>query len=270
MSRHDTVRPAGRRKTAIIAVVLAVATTIAVPTMSRGLANAAPLPNVAADCTAKSPALRSCDYVEVQFKANSPGANERVSSVLSNCGNDLVSTKVFTWTANILRVVWSEDGHMFDGGTSLDASIIEVGQKHASVDIKIDGDRTSVGMSSSLKGRVLPNHEGFVMFQPLRLDSSGYVRASYRTPIEGQTEFFLPEKSATTVHVYYPQLLSENRPDGTLWLRNRPCPPPGGGVLSPADEGGGAGEPAPGAVSTEAETAGLNSLAGVTDEVVEY
>jgi hypothetical protein len=62
---------------------------------------------------------------------------------------------------------------------------------------------------------------------------SGFLRATYKEAQDGQKVFFSPSEGATSVHVFYPQILKNGTPDGRLWLRNVKCgTPQANGILN--------------------------------------
>ncbi len=64
------------------------------------------------------------------------------------------------------------------------------------------------------------------MWSHKRTDVSGFLKATYKDAQDGQKVFFSPNEGATSVHVFYPQLLPSGTPDGRLWLRNVQCGTP--------------------------------------------
>jgi len=215
------------RRNVIIGLVLAVAGAIAVSTMSNDIAGAATSKEVSRDCATNSPLLATCDFVTVQVKRDSQGPNLRVSGVANNCTSPVAATKSFSYSATVSILALVEDGHAIDGGGALDLSIVTVGQSVFGLEFKISGTREDITTSATLTGDVEPGHIGYIVFSERRLDVSGYLRGVYRTPVDGQTVFFSPREGAADVHVYYPKLLPDGRPDARIWLRNVPCGPDG-------------------------------------------
>lgn len=229
-----SVRPRFRRY-GVAALVLIISGVIVVPVMSNETAAAATAQEVKLDCAADSPVLASCDFVPIAIKKNSFGANTRVSAAVDNCTSPVASSRSFGYTATVNVIALVEDGFVIDGGAMLNASFFSVGASSVGLEIKISGTREDVTTASTLNGKVQPGHFGYIVFSARRVDVSGYLRAVYKRPVNGQTEFFFPRKGAGDVHVYYPKLLEDGRPDARIWLRNVPCPPEGSPSLVSLD-----------------------------------
>jgi hypothetical protein len=211
-----------RRITLMVTPVAALAMTV--PLMNQ--ADAATPSEVAADCAANSDKLESCDFVDVQYKKNSLGPNERVSSVTDNCGMTSAASKTFDISVSTTRVIALEDGFVADAGASLSSSLFTIGAKFVRADFNIKRDDKAATASFSRTDTVKPDHLGFFMWSTKRTDVSGYLKATYKDEQNGQKVFFTPKEGGTDVHVFYPQLLQTGAPDGRLWLRNVKCGTP--------------------------------------------
>ncbi|GAB2936410.1 hypothetical protein [Streptomyces heilongjiangensis] len=221
----------GKKKRITLALAPVAALGMAVPLMYS--AGAATPDEVATDCRTDSDRLENCEFVDVQFKRDSLGPNERVTSVSDNCGSTTAATKSFSGTASVTRVVQLEDGFSVDGSTKLGSSFFEIGVKFATQEINIKRDDTTSSFSFTRSDTVQPDHIAFFMWSHKRTDVSGFLKATYKEEQNGQKVFFSPGEGAATVHVFYPQLLPSGTPDGRLWLRNVKCESPqANGILS--------------------------------------
>ncbi|MFI2434345.1 hypothetical protein [Streptomyces sp. NPDC018693] len=213
-----------KKKRLVLALAPVAALAVAIPLMAN--AGAATPSQVDADCKNDSNELENCEFVPVQNKANSFGPNERVSAVESNCGFDTEERKSFSVAAEVTRVIQTESGSSISGGTKLGNSVFEIGVQFAIQDINIKRDDTTTGISFTRNGTMQPDHIAFFMWSHKRTDVSGFLRATYKKEQDGQKVFFSPSEGATSVHVFYPQLLKNGTPDGRLWLRNVKCGTP--------------------------------------------
>jgi hypothetical protein len=212
-----------RRVTLLLAPVAALA--VAVPLMEQASAAAPPDPQ--ADCRWNPDYLESCDFIDVQFKRDSLGPNERVSSVTDNCGVKGEATKSFDINITTARITATENGYVSDGGAKLANSLFEVGAKFVRFDVHITRDDKALTTAYSRTDEVKPNHLGYFMWSAKRTDVSGYLKATYKeAQTNGQKVIYSPSEGATSVHVYYPQLLETGAPDGRLWFRNVKCGTP--------------------------------------------
>ncbi|MDX2939132.1 hypothetical protein [Streptomyces ipomoeae] len=189
-------------------------------------AGAATPDEVAADCRTDSDKLENCEFIDVQFKNNNLGPNERVTSVSDNCASTSAATKSFSGTASATRVIQLEDGFTVDANVSLAGDILALGAKFNTSEINIKRDDTTASFSFTRSDTVKPDHIAYFMWSHKRTDVSGYLRATYKEAQDGQKVFFSPSEGGTSVHVFYPQLLSSGIPDGRLWLRNVKCETP--------------------------------------------
>jgi hypothetical protein len=178
---------------------------------------------VSADCSADSDKLADCQFVDVQFKANSLGPNERVSPVSDNCGSTSTATKTFNVSTSVTRTLQVEEGTVTEAGTKLGNSLFEVGLEFSTSTINITRDDKTTTLSFSRTDTVQPDSTAFFMWSAKRTDVSGFLKATYKEAQDGQTVFFAPSEGAATVHVFYPQILNNGTPDGRLWLRNVKC-----------------------------------------------
>ncbi|WP_405718559.1 hypothetical protein OG607_03405 [Streptomyces sp. NBC_01537] len=208
-----------KRITLMLAPVAALA--VAIPLMAQ--AGAATPSEVAADCQSDPATLEKCEFVDVQFKRNSLGPNERVSAISDNCGIDSTATKTFSVTASVSRQIQIETGRVIDGGITLGNSVFEVGGKFTDQTFNLTSDTKTSTLSFSRTDTVLANNTAFFMWSAKRTDVSGFLKATYKEAQDGRTVFFSPAEGAATVHVFYPQLLKDGTPDGRLWLRNVQC-----------------------------------------------
>jgi hypothetical protein len=243
--RSRSHRSKKKRITLALAPVAALA--IAVPLMSR--AGAATPSEVSADCAADSEKLANCEFVDVQFKANSLGPNERVSAVSDNCDSTGTASKTFNVSTSVTRTIQLEEGSTTDAGAKLGSSLFEIGLKYSTTTINITRDDKATALAFSRTDTVQADSIGFFMWSAKRTDVSGFLKATYKEEQDGQKVFFSPSEGATTVHVFYPQILNNGTPDGRLWLRNVKCgTPEANGILNSGnslrvepgfDEGGG-------------------------------
>lgn len=213
-----------KKKRITLALAPIAALGLAVPLMYS--AGAATPDQVVADCEADSDKLENCEFVNVQSKANSLGPNERVTSVTNNCGSTTAAIKTFSGTAAVTRILQFEDGTVGDGGSKLATSLFEIGIKFNSQEINIKRDDTASSFSFSQSDTAKADHIAFFMWSHKRTDVSGFLKATYKQEQDGKKVFFSPKENATTVHVFYPQLLKSGSPDGRLWLRNIKCGTP--------------------------------------------
>ncbi|MFJ2111701.1 MULTISPECIES: hypothetical protein [unclassified Streptomyces] len=235
MARTDAPRSHRSKKKRITLVLAPVAAlAIAVPLMS--YAGAATPNEVSADCKSNSDKLSSCDFIDVAFKENSFGPNERVSTELNNCENTAPARKSATITAASTRTIQFEDGTTADGSFGLGDSVLQIGLKYASTVTNITGTDEGHSVTITKSDEVKANHIGVYMWSAKRLDVSGYLKATYKDEQDGQRVFFSPSEGGNTHHVFYPQILTNGSPDGRLWLRNIPCS--SNGVLNSVAEAG--------------------------------
>ncbi|GCB48373.1 hypothetical protein [Streptomyces sp. NL15-2K] len=220
--RSGSHRSKKKRITLVLAPVAALA--VAVPLMNS--AGAATPSEVATDCENDSDKLENCEFVDVQFKRNSLGPNERVSGVSENCGVQSTATKSFSVSSSVTRVIQLENGSSVDIGTKLESSIFNIGVEFNSQEINITRDDKRTSFSFTLSNTVEADHIGFFMWSHKRTDVSGYLKATYKDPQDGQTVFFSPSEGSAEIHVFYPQILNNGTPDGRLWLRNVKCGTP--------------------------------------------
>jgi hypothetical protein len=221
-SRKGHHRSKKKRIALILAPVVAVA--VAVPLMNQ--AGAATPSEVTKDCAEDSALLDNCEFVDVQVKRNSLGANKRVSTVSDNCGFTDPATKEFSVSASVTRFIILEDGFAAAADSKLGNSFFEIGAKFNTLEFNIKRDDTGTGFNFSRTDTVKADHLGFFMWSEKRTDVSGFLRATYKEEQNGQKVFFSPSEGGTSVHVFYPQLLKNGTPDGRLWLRNVKCGTP--------------------------------------------
>ncbi|MGW0705738.1 hypothetical protein ACWD4G_07185 [Streptomyces sp. NPDC002643] len=214
----------GKKKRITLALAPVAALGLAVPLMYS--AGAATPDEVATDCRTDSDKLENCEFVDVQNKADSLGPNERVTTITDNCGISSAATKTFSGTASVTRVIQLEDGFNTDGSTKLGSSIFDIGIKFGTQEFNIKRDDTTQSFSFSRSDTVKADHIAFFMWSHKRTDVSGFLKATYKEAQDGQKVFFSPSEGATTVHVFYPQILKNGTPDGRLWLRNVQCGTP--------------------------------------------
>ncbi|MDX3385490.1 hypothetical protein PV682_29095 [Streptomyces niveiscabiei] len=220
-----------RKKRITLALAPVAALAVAIPLMNS--AGAATPNEVSADCAADSDKLENCEFIDVQFKANSLGPNQRVSPVTNNCGNTTAASKEFAVSTSVTRSIELEDGFTVEGGTKLASSVFEVGVQFSTSEINITRDEKTTGLSFERSDTVQPDSIAFFMWSAKRTDVSGFLRATYKDAQDGQKVFFSPSEGATSVHVFYPQILKNGTPDGRLWLRNVKCgTPQANGILN--------------------------------------
>ena len=217
--RTRSHRSKKKRITLMLAPVAALA--VIVPLMNQ--ANAATPSEVTADCSSDSDKLADCQFVDVQFKANSLGPNERVSPVSDNCGSTSTATKTFNVSTSVTRTLQVEEGTVTEAGTKLGNSLFEVGLEFSTSTINITRDDKTTTLAFSRTDTVQADSTAFFMWSAKRTDVSGFLKATYKEAQDGQTVFFAPSEGAATVHVFYPQILNNGTPDGRLWLRNVKC-----------------------------------------------
>ncbi|WP_055525578.1 hypothetical protein [Streptomyces graminilatus] len=227
-SRANSHRSKKKRITLALAPVAALA--VAIPLMAQ--AGAATPSEVTSDCASNSDKLDDCDFVPVQNKRNSLGANERVSAVTDNCGSTSTASKTFKVATTVSRSVQLEDGFTASADSKLAGSFLEVGLSFNTSETNITTDDKTTGLELSRTDTVQADSIAFFMWSAKRTDVSGFLRATYKEEQDGQKVFFAPSEGATTVHVFYPQLLKNGTPDGRLWLRNVKCgTPEANGIL---------------------------------------
>lgn len=232
MARADRPRSHRSRKKRIT-LALAPVAAVAAAAALMNTAGAATPSEVTADCSADSGRLENCEFVDVQFKANSLGPNERVSPVTRNCGSTTAATSTFNVSTSVTRTIQLEDGFTADAGTKLGNSFFEIGLKFSTSDINITRDDKTTALAFSRSDTVQPDSIGFFMWSAKRTDVSGFLRATYKEEQDGQKVFFAPSEGGNTVHVFYPQILKNGTPDGRLWLRNVKCgTPEADGILN--------------------------------------
>ena len=213
-----------KKKRITLALSPLVAVAVAVPLMNS--AGAATPSEVTADCSANSDKLENCEFVDVQVKRNSLGPNERVSAVTDNCGSTSTASKTFNVSTSVTRTIQLENGFSTDSSTMLGNSFFEVGGKFGTSEINITRDDKTTTLAFSRTDTVQADSIGFFMWSAKRTDVSGFLRATYKEPQDGQKVFFSPSEGATSVHAFYPQILKNGTPDGRLWLRNVKCGTP--------------------------------------------
>ena len=222
MSRNGRTRShRSKKKRITLALAPDAALAVIIPLMNQ--ANAATPSEVSADCSADSDKLADCQFVDVQFKANSLGPNERVSPVSDNCGSTGTATKTFNVSTSVTRTLQVEEGTVTEAGTKLGNSLFEVGLEFSTSTINITRDDKTTTLAFNRTDTVQADSTAFFMWSAKRTDVSGFLKATYKDPQDGQTVFFAPSEGAATVHVFYPQILNNGTPDGRLWLRNVKC-----------------------------------------------
>ncbi|MFD9330790.1 hypothetical protein OG548_25140 [Streptomyces sp. NBC_01356] len=225
-----TARNAGTRshrskkKRITLALAPVAALAVIVPLMNQ--AGAATPSEVTADCAADSDKLENCEFVDVQFKADSLGPNERVSAVTDNCGSTGTASKSFSVSASVTRTIELEDGFSASADSKLGNSFFEIGAKFSTTEYNISRDVTATGLEFTRTDTVQADSIAFFMWSHKRTDVSGFLKATYKEAQDGQTVFFSPSEGGATVHVFYPQILKNGTPDGRLWLRNVKCGTP--------------------------------------------
>ncbi|MDO0914072.1 hypothetical protein QQM39_25535 [Streptomyces sp. DT2A-34] len=220
--RTRSHRSKKKRITLVLSPLVAVA--VAVPLMNS--AGAATPSEVTADCSADSDKLENCAFVDVQFKRDNLGPNQRVSTVSDNCGSTGTASKTFDVSASVTRTIQLEDGFTAEAGTKLANSVFEIGVKFSTSEINITRDDKTTTLAFSRTDTVQADSIAFFMWSAKRTDVSGFLRATYKEAQDGQKVFFSPSEGATGVHVFYPQVLKNGTPDGRLWLRNVRCGTP--------------------------------------------
>ena len=213
-----------KKKRIVIAMAPLVAVAVAVPLMNQ--AGAATPSEVTRDCAQNASTLDNCEFVDVQVKRNSLGPNKRVSLVTDNCASTSALSKSFSVSTSVTRSITLEDGFTASADSKLGNSFFEIGAKFNTTEFSLKRDDTGTGFDFSRTDTVKPDHIGFFMWSEKRTDVSGFLRATYKDEQDGQKVFFSPSEGATSVHVFYPQLLKSGTPDGRLWLRNVKCGTP--------------------------------------------
>lgn len=213
-----------RKKRITLALAPVAALAVAVPLMNQ--AGAATPSEVTADCAADSDKLANCEFVDVQFKQNSLGPNQRVSTVTDNCGSTGTASKTFNVSTSVTRTIQLEDGYTAAADTKLGSSFFEIGIKFNSTEFNITRDDKATSLQFSRTDSVQADSIAFFMWSAKRTDVSGFLKATYKEEQNGQKVFFSPSEGAATVHVFYPQILKNGTPDGRLWLRNVTCGTP--------------------------------------------
>lgn len=211
-----------KRITLAVAPVAAVAAAVAL----MNSAGAATSSEVTADCAADSDRLENCQFVDVQFKRNGLGPNERVSAVTDNCGSTATASKTFNVSTSVTRTIQLEDGFTAGSDTKLGNSFFEIGVKFSTSETNITRDDKTTTLAFSRTDTVQADSVAFFMWSAKRTDVSGFLKATYKEAQDGQTVFFSPAEGATDIHVFYPQILKNGTPDGRLWLRNVKCGTP--------------------------------------------
>jgi hypothetical protein len=220
--RTRSHRSKKKRLTLTLSPVVALA--VAVPLMSS--ADAATPAEVTADCSADSDRLENCEFVDVQFKRDNLGPNQRVSAVTDNCGSTATASKSFSVSTSVARTTQLEDGFTAAADSKLGNSFFEIGAKFSTTEFTITRDDKATTLEFSRTDTVQPDSVAFFMWSAKRTDVSGFLRATYKEPQDGRTVFFSPAEGGTSVHVFYPQILGNGTPDGRLWLRNVKCGSP--------------------------------------------
>ncbi|MFE6619391.1 hypothetical protein [Streptomyces sp. NPDC057740] len=213
-----------KKKRITLALAPVAALAVAVPLMNP--AGAATPSEVTADCSADSDRLENCEFVDVQFKRDNLGPNQRVSAVTDNCGSTATASKTFNVSTSVTRIIQLEDGFTAEAGTKLGNSVFEIGVKFSTSEINITRDDKTTTLAFSRTDTVQEDSIAFFMWSAKRTDVSGFLRATYKEEQNGQKVFFSPSEGATSVHVFYPQILKNGTPDGRLWLRNVKCGTP--------------------------------------------
>jgi hypothetical protein len=217
-------RHRSKKKRITLALAPVAALAVIVPLMNQ--ACAATPSEVTSDCSSDSAKLENCEFVDVQVKRNSLGPNERVSPVTQNCGTTTAATSTFNVSTSVTRTVQLEDGFSAGADTKLGNSFFEIGAKFSTSEFNITRDDKTTALAFSRSDTVQPDSIGFFMWSNKRTDVSGFLKATYKEAQDGQKVFFSPSEGATSVHVFYPQLLKNGTPDGRLWLRNVKCGTP--------------------------------------------
>lgn len=240
MSRTSRPRSHGQRsrKKRLTLMVVAPVAAVAAGVTLMNSAGAATPSEVSADCRADSDKLENCEFVDVQFKRNSLGPNERVSGISNNCGNTTDTTKSFSVSASVTRTTQLEEGFISDSGIKLGNSFFEIGAKFQTKEVNITRDDKKTTLAFERSDTVKSDHIGFFMWSHKRTDVSGFIKATYKEAQDGQTVFFSPSEGSTAIHVFYPQILNNGTPDGRLWLRNVKCGTPEASALLNSSGGG--------------------------------
>ena len=213
-----------KKKRITLALAPLAALAVIVPLMNQ--AGAATPSEVTADCAADSDKLANCEFVDVQFREDSLGPDERVSAVTDNCGSTSTASKSFSVSTTVTRIIQLEEGSTVAADSKLGNSFFEIGGKFTNVDWTITRDDKATGLAFSRTDTVQADSIGFFMWSAKRLDVSGFLRATYKEAQDGRTVFFSPSEGGATEHVFYPQILHNGTPDGRLWLRNVKCGTP--------------------------------------------
>ncbi|MEH0577886.1 hypothetical protein [Streptomyces sp. B21-108] len=250
-----------KRVTLVLAPVAALA--VIIPLMNE--AGAATPSEVTSDCASDSDKLEKCEFVDVQFKANSLGPNERVSPTVQNCGTTTAATSTFSVSTSVTRVIQLQEGFTASSETSLGGSIFEIGTKFSTSEFKVTRDDKATALAFSRSDTVKPDSIGFFMWSHKRTDVSGFLKATYKEAQDGKKVFFSPSEGATSVHVFYPQILNNGTPDGRLWLRNVKCGTPEANALVNSSGGVSLQEVGDGAEDLRAEPGFGEGGANVTD-----
>ncbi|MFE7271205.1 hypothetical protein [Streptomyces sp. NPDC057623] len=219
-------RRSHRSKKKRITLAVAPVAAVAVAAALMNSAGAATASEVSADCSADSDRLENCQFVDVQFKRDNLGPNQRVSAVTDNCGSTATASKTFNVSASVTRTIQLEDGFTANADTKLGNSFFEIGAKFSTSEINITRDDKTTTLAFSRTDTVQGDSLGFFMWSAKRTDVSGFLRATYKEAQDGQKVFFSPGEGSTGVHVFYPQILKNGTPDGRLWLRNVKCGTP--------------------------------------------
>ncbi|CAM5578752.1 hypothetical protein SALBM311S_00787 [Streptomyces alboniger] len=189
----------GKKKRITLALAPVAALAVAVPLMSQ--AGAATPSEVTADCAADSDKLANCEFVDVQFKRNSLGPNQRVSTVSDNCGSTSTASKTFNVSTSVTRTIQLEDGYTAAADTKLGSSFFEIGIKFNSTEFNITRDDKATGLQFSRTDTVKADSVTDLLGVDAaeRTDVSGFLKATYKDEQNGQTVFFSPSEGATKV-----------------------------------------------------------------------
>ncbi|MGW6903037.1 hypothetical protein [Streptomyces sp. NPDC054940] len=224
MTRPGRGNHRSKKKRITLAVAPVAAVAVAAALMNS--AGAATASEVTADCSSDSDKLENCEFVDVQFKRNSLGPNQRVSTVTDNCGSSATASKAFNVSASVTRTIQLEDGFTAGADTKLGNSFFEIGAKFSTSEINITRDDKTTTLAFTRTDTVQGDSLAFFMWSAKRTDVSGFLRATYKEAQDGQKVFFSPSEGSTGIHVFYPQILKNGTPDGRLWLRNVTCGTP--------------------------------------------
>lgn len=230
-----TRRHRGKKKRITLVLAPVAALAVIIPLMNE--AGAATPSEVNSDCSSQPDKLEKCEFVDVQFKRNSLGPNERVSPTVQNCGAKTAATSTFSISASVARTIQVQEGFTASSDTTLAGSLIGVGTKFSSSEFKVTRDDKATTLAFSRSDTVKPDSIGFFMWSHKRTDVSGFLKATYKEPQDGKTVFFSPSEGAATIHVFYPQILNNGTPDGRLWLRNVKCGTPEANALQNSSGG---------------------------------